>query len=102
MHAYWGSMRFRARMFARAMRRVTRTPAAPSRQADQLMRFRPPLRLLGVGIEILQGLTAVGRSADLADIAANVVGIAVGLLIWGWGGLIRRSPHSKGEDKGVP
>ena len=49
------------------------------------------LLLLGVGIEILQGLTAVGRSADLADIAANVVGIAVGLLIWGGVGLIRRS-----------
>lgn len=56
------------------------------------------LLLVGVGIEGLQGLMAAGRSADPADVGADVVGIAVGLVIWAAVGLVRRSRAPAGEE----
>ncbi|MCS6627385.1 hypothetical protein N0B44_31205 [Roseibacterium beibuensis] len=35
----------------------------------------------GVGIELVQGLPRIGRDADVADVAADGVGIAVGLVV---------------------
>ena len=46
---------------------------------------------LGLGLlsyaafsEVVQGTTSLGRSASLADGAADAAGIAVGLLAWAW------------------
>lgn len=36
---------------------------------------------VGVGIEIAQGIMALGRSAELADVYADATGIALGILI---------------------
>lgn len=49
-------------------------------------RLGPALVLFGYGIaiELAQGTTAVGRVASVSDIAANAVGIALGLAVsWG-------------------
>lgn len=35
----------------------------------------------GVGIELVQGLPAIGRDADVWDVVADAVGIAVGLAL---------------------
>ena len=52
---------------------------------------------LGLGLvayaalsEVIQGLAPLGRSASLADGAADTAGIALGLLAWAWSA--RRSP----------
>ena len=34
--------------------------------------------------EVVQGMTSLGRSASPADVVADVVGLAVGLLAWAW------------------
>lgn len=48
------------------------------------------LTLYGAGIEWLQGLEIVGRTRSLADIAANSIGVALGLLAAAvWNRLIR-------------
>lgn len=36
---------------------------------------------VGVGIEIAQGVMALGRSAELADVYADATGIALGILV---------------------
>ena len=48
------------------------------------------LVLYAAGSEVVQGLGAVGRSASVADWAADVVGIAAGLALWAV--LARRRP----------
>ncbi|TYP82680.1 VanZ family protein [Blastococcus xanthinilyticus] len=47
---------------------------------------------LGLGLtayaalsEVIQGVTPLARSMSLADWAADTLGIALGLLAWGWG-----------------
>lgn len=47
---------------------------------QRLSRLASGLFAGGVGIEILQTLTALGRQGDPADALANTFGIAVGLL----------------------
>ncbi|MHA6287767.1 VanZ family protein [Maricaulis sp. CAU 1757] len=47
----------------------------------------PLLGLYGIGIELLQATPQVGRTASLADVAADLVGIGLGLLT---GALVRR------------
>lgn len=37
--------------------------------------------LAGVGIELVQGLPAIGRDADVLDVVADAVGTLIGLLI---------------------
>lgn len=44
----------------------------------------------GVGIELVQGLPAVGRDADVWDVVADGVGIAAGLAGLAW---LRRRPR---------
>ncbi|SNS07549.1 hypothetical protein SAMN06893096_101716 [Geodermatophilus pulveris] len=36
--------------------------------------------------EVVQGVSALGRSASVADWAADVVGVLTGLLAWTWAG----------------
>jgi VanZ family protein len=36
--------------------------------------------------EVVQGLSALERSASVADWAADVVGVLAGLLAWTWAG----------------
>jgi VanZ family protein len=48
----------------------------------------------GVGIELVQGLPQIGRDADVWDVAADAVGIAVGLGLLAW--LLRRRPGVRG------
>ncbi|MCZ2859924.1 VanZ family protein [Blastococcus sp. VKM Ac-2987] len=43
------------------------------------------LVLYAVGSELVQGLTPLARSASVADGAADLAGVAVGLLVWRWG-----------------
>ncbi|MGY2085663.1 VanZ family protein [Blastococcus sp. SYSU DS0539] len=42
------------------------------------------LVLYAVGSELIQGLAPLGRSASVADGAADLAGVTVGLLLWGW------------------
>ena len=46
------------------------------------------LLLVGYGAlsEVVQGLSALERSASVADWIADVVGVLVGLLAWAWAG----------------
>jgi hypothetical protein len=46
----------------------------------------PVLLVYATVSEALQGTTALGRTASLADWLADVVGILAGLLLWGWAG----------------
>ena len=48
----------------------------------------------GVGIEIAQALVPTGRSASIADVAADTAGVA---LAWWFGGRLRREPE---KDRG--
>ena len=41
--------------------------------------------------EVVQGLSALERSASVADWAADVVGVLAGLLVWAWAGRRARS-----------
>ncbi|WP_347057533.1 hypothetical protein ABC795_12605 [Blastococcus sp. HT6-30] len=43
------------------------------------------LALYAVGSELVQGLTPLARSASVADGAADLAGVAVGLVLWAWG-----------------
>ncbi|MBX9460196.1 MAG: hypothetical protein KL785_02860 [Brevundimonas sp.] len=47
----------------------------------------------GIGIELVQGLPAVGRDADIWDVVADAVGIAGGLAGLAWMG--RRSARPR-------
>lgn len=38
----------------------------------------------GIGIELIQGLPAIGRDADIWDVVADAVGIALGLVVLRW------------------
>lgn len=38
----------------------------------------------GIGIELIQGLPAIGRDADVWDVVADAVGVAAGLLALRW------------------
>ena len=42
------------------------------------------LLLYAAASELIQGLPPVGRSASVDDVAADVAGVVVGLLVWGW------------------
>lgn len=65
------------------------------RSAFSLLYVAGGLLIYGVGIEILQGLTAY-RSAELADVLANCTGIVLGLMIWKTPApqILRRFEHS--------
>ncbi|MGY1917242.1 VanZ family protein [Blastococcus sp. SYSU DS0973] len=43
------------------------------------------LALYAVGSELVQGLTPLARSASVADGAADLAGVAAGLVLWAWG-----------------
>lgn len=45
----------------------------------------------GVALELLQGTELVGRTASLADLAANALGIGLGLALAFWLGRMARS-----------
>jgi VanZ family protein len=47
----------------------------------QYWRVVAALLALGLGLEIAQGVMALGRSAELLDMAANAAGVGVGLLL---------------------
>jgi glycopeptide antibiotics resistance protein len=44
------------------------------------------LLLLGVGVEVAQGVMAIGRQADWRDVVANSAGIGIGLYLSTLGG----------------
>ena len=44
----------------------------------------------GIGIELVQGLPAVGRDADVVDVVADLVGMTLGWMILGPCGFRRR------------
>jgi hypothetical protein len=45
----------------------------------------------GIGIELLQGSPLVNRTASLSDLAANAVGLAIGLALALWLGRVART-----------
>ena len=49
------------------------------------------LFIYGVALEFLQGADFVGRTTSVSDIAANVVGIALGLALAFWLGRLART-----------
>ncbi len=48
---------------------------------DRYLRLALVLVALGIAIEIAQGTMGFGRTADLRDVLANSVGIAIGLIV---------------------
>ncbi|PWE18155.1 hypothetical protein DDZ18_00645 [Marinicauda salina] len=50
------------------------------------------LFVYGMGIELVQSIPLVGRTASIADLAANGLGIAAGLLLAWAGGRFPRGP----------
>jgi len=58
---------------------------------DRYLRLALALLALGVAVEVSQQAMGLGRTADLRDVLANAVGIAVGLVIaaLGVGGWMR-------------
>ncbi len=48
---------------------------------QRYLRVALALVVLGIAVEFAQGAMGVGRTSDLHDVYANVVGIALGLLV---------------------
>lgn len=48
---------------------------------DRYLRLALALVALGIAIEIAQGAMGFGRTADLRDVLANAVGVAMGLAV---------------------
>ena len=58
---------------------------------DRYLRLALALLALGIAVEIAQGAMGVGRTADMRDVLANAVGIAIGIAVahLGVGGWMR-------------